>query len=398
MKTLYLECHSGVSGDMLLGALVDLGCPLAVLNDEIAKLGLDGLTLLSEKVSKSGIAATKVTPLIESDRKLKHWRDVRDLLQQAPVSEKVAALSLAAMKQVALAESKIHSVELEKVHFHELGSLDTVADVVGVCAAIMYFEFDVVRCSPVAVGGGTVKIDHGVVPNPAPATLQILQGMAVDTTPLDGERATPTGVALLKTLTNEFNADSSADVATSGELLAIGYGAGTADFSDRTNVLRASVYQASVSVLESDTIVQIETTIDDMNPQLFGHVFERLYGAGCLEAFITPLTMKKSRPGWNLTMLSEPNKVRAIAELVLAETTSSGVRYRELKRLKAPREIVEVATKFGAVKVKRMTTATGTRYQPEYDSCVEIARLSDVPLREIIDTAQRKAEDDDSSE
>ncbi len=396
MKTLYLECHSGVSGDMLLGALVDLGCPLEVLNSEIAKLDLDGLSLAAEKVSKFGIAATKVTPLIESERKLKHWRDVRDLLERAPVSEKVRALSLQSMKQVALAESKIHSVELEKVHFHELGSLDTVADVVGVCAAIVYFKFDVVRCSPIAVGGGTVKIDHGVVPNPAPATLEILRGMQVDTTPLEGERATPTGVALLKTLTGEFAGNSDS---FSGELRAIGYGAGTADFKDRTNVLRATIFENSADAQQSETallagsIVQLETTIDDMNPQLFGHIFERLYGAGALEAFVAPLTMKKSRPGWNLTVLCEPKKVSAIAKLVIDETTSSGVRYREVQRLIAPREIIEVNTKFGPVKVKRIVAPGGPRYQPEYDSCVEISHTTDAPLAEIMDAAHRAARD-----
>ncbi len=388
---------------MLLGALVDLGCPLEVLNNEIAKLNLDGLVLIAEKVSKSGIAATKVTPIIESERKLKHWRDVRDLLQQAPVSEKVASLSLAAMKEVALAESKIHSVDLEKVHFHELGSLDTVADVVGVCAAIVYLELDEIHCSPIAVGAGTVKIDHGVVPNPAPATFEILRGMAVDTTPLEGERATPTGVALLKTLTNHYKLNhskaDSGNSEASGELQAIGYGAGTANFTDRTNILRASIFQANIgraseSMLEPDSITQIETTIDDMNPQLFGHVLDRLYGIGALEAFITPLTMKKTRPGWNLTVLCDSGKVDSIANLVLNETTSSGVRFHQVKRLKAPREIIEVNTKFGGVKVKKITTAAGVRFQPEYDSCVEVSRIADVPLREIVEAANRAALDE----
>ncbi len=385
MKTLYLECHSGVSGDMLLGALVDLGCPLEKLNDEIAKLGFGGLRLESEQVSKRGIAATKVNVIIESDAKLKHWRDVRDLLEQVPLSEKVKTLATSAMKQVALAESKIHSAPLEKVHFHELGSLDTIADVVGVCAAIEFFGFDGIHCSPVAVGAGTVNIAHGVVPNPAPATLEILRGMQLDMTPLEGERATPTGAALLKTLTGEYATDASA---ISGELTAIGYGAGSADFSDRTNVLRASVYQRQDSTLESDTVSQIEATIDDMNPQLFGHVFERLYGAGCLEAFVAPLTMKKSRPGWNLTVLCEPAKVRALAMLIIDETTTSGVRYQELKRLKAPREIIEVNTKYGAVKVKKIQTSSGFRHQPEYDSCVEVARIANVTLNEVYEAVQ----------
>ncbi len=386
---------------MLLGALVDLGCPLEVLNSEIAKLDLDGLSLAAEKVSKSGIAAIKVTPLIESERKLKHWRDVRNLLEQAPVSEKVKALSLQSMKQVALAESKIHSVDLEKVHFHELGSLDTVADVVGVCAAIDFFELDVIRCSPIAVGGGTVKIDHGVVPNPAPATLEILRGMQIDATPLEGERATPTGAALLKTLTQRF-ADSSDSF--SGELRAIGYGAGTADFKDRTNVLRATIFESSASeqqsdsALQSGSIIQLEATIDDMNPQLFGHVFERLYGAGALEAFVAPLTMKKSRPGWNLTVLCELKKISTIARLVIDETTSSGVRYREVQRLIAPREIIEVNTKFGPVKVKRIGASDGPRFQPEYDSCIEISHTTDASLAEIMDAARRKAQDGESVE
>lgn len=365
---------------MLLGALVDLGCPLAALNDAIAKLGFDGLRLESEQINKRGISATKVNVIIETDAKLKHWRDVRDLLAEAPLSEQVKTLATTAMKQVALAESKIHSAPLEKVHFHELGSLDTVADVVGVCAAVEYLGFDAIHCSPIAVGAGTVNIAHGVVPNPAPATLEILRGMQLDMTPLEGERATPTGAALLKTLTGEYRSESSH---LSGELLAIGYGAGTADFTDRTNVLRASVYETKDSALEIDIITQIEATIDDMNPQVFGHVFERLYGAGCLEAFVTSLTMKKSRPAWNLTVLCAPEKVRALSTLIIDETTTSGVRYRELKRLKAPREIIEIKTEYGAVKVKKIQTSNGFRYQPEYDSCVEVARSADVTLSKV---------------
>lgn len=390
MKRLHLECYSGASGDMLLGALVDLGAPIKLLNDSIAKLGLAGLKLVSDKVSKSGIGATKVRVEITSERKLKHWPEVEKILEHAPLSEFVREKSLQAMLSIAQAEAKIHSCELKTVHFHELGSLDTIADMVGVFSAVEFFKPDIISASAIGIGSGTVKIEHGVLPNPAPATLEILRGLTIDATPLAGERTTPTGAAILAALVER---DYLPVMSSEGESVeAIGYGAGQADFSDRVNVLRATLFEKQTVNLSAETICQMETTIDDMNPQLFGRLFERMYDAGALEAFITPVTMKKTRPGWNLTVLCRVESRQKLSEIILIETTSTGVRYQALERVIAPRRMIEVETKFGLTAVKCITVGKRTRFQPEYDSCLALAHKTTAPLAEIMDAARTQAE------
>ncbi len=390
MKRLHLECYSGVSGDMLLGALVDLGAPIEILNDSIARLGLEGLSLISDRVSKSGIGATKVTVEINNERKLKHWPEVKKTLENAPLSDYVRENSLQAMLLIARAEAKIHGSQLETVHFHELGSLDTIADMVGVFTAVEYFSPDIISASAIGIGSGTVRIEHGVLPNPAPATLEILRGLTIDATQLKGERTTPTGAALLARLVTR---DYMSAVSSEGESVnAIGYGAGQADFSDRINVLRAVLFEKQTAILSAESICQLETTIDDMNPQVFGRLFERMYDSGALEAFITPVTMKKTRPGWNLTVLCRAETRRKLAEIILIETTSSGVRYQMLERLIAPRRIIEVETRFGLTAVKCITVGQKTRFQPEYDSCLALAHKTAAPLAEIMDAARAQAE------
>ncbi|HSG99199.1 MAG TPA: nickel pincer cofactor biosynthesis protein LarC [candidate division Zixibacteria bacterium] len=385
-RRLHLECHSGVSGDMLLGALVDLGCPLNRLNDAISALKIDGLSLSAGAVVKSGITATKVDVTITTERRLRHFTEVRDILNAAPLSKSVRETALSAIRAIAEAEAKIHNSSLEKVHFHEIGSLDTIADVVGVAAALEYLAPDEITVSPIAVGGGAVTIAHGSVPNPAPATLELLQGFALDLTPLDGERATPTGAALLKTIVTP------GATATVAVARAVGYGAGSADFTDRVNVVRAQLFEISAEPWVRDSVTELQATIDDMNPQIFGHLFQRLYAAGALEAFVTPVQMKKQRSGHNLTVIAPPDRCEALAELILRETTSAGVRFGQLRRLTTARESIEVETPYGVAQVKRLILPGGDRFQPEYDSCVQLARASGQPLLEVMRAAQAAAE------
>lgn len=400
MRALYLHCHSGVSGDMLLGALVDLGAPLAVLNDAIAELGIDGLSLSARSVDKSGIAACKVDVHIETEIKLKHYSEARTVLKESGLNDSLKRHSLATLRALAAAEARIHSAEIETVHFHELGSLDTIADVVGVFAALEYLEIDSVRCSPIAVGGGVVEIDHGVVPNPAPATLELLRGLPLDRSDLSGERATPTGAAIIRTLLESQGSPSSSPGMSQQAdqprlvLRNIGYGAGSADFSDRINVLRAELSETDESEKSAggrDQIIQIETTIDDMNPQLYGHLFERLYAAGALEVFAVAVMMKKTRPGQNLVVLAPEDKLAALSEIILTETTSAGVRYQRPERIIADRELSEIKTPYGEVVVKRIRFNGITRWQPEYDSCLALAKAINLPLGEIMQAAQRAA-------
>lgn len=388
MKLLRLECQAGASGDMLLGAMLDLGCPLEVVNQQLGRLGLDGLSVTTRQVSRHGIAATKADVTIKSERRLGLWKDVESLLESSPLTEFVRKRSLSAMRAIAVAEAKIHQVALEQVHFHELGSQDTIADVVGFFAALEKFSPDQITTTPIAVGGGTVKIAHGVTPNPAPATLEILRGLPLETTALAGERTTPTGAALLSTA---VSVTDSAELSF-GRLEAIGYGAGEADFPDRANLLRASLLFVNEENIGYDSIFQLETTIDDMNPQLFGYVFDRLYSAGCLEAFVAPVTMKKSRPGWNLTVLAPADKRQKLSRILLEETTTAGVRSWPVSRLKASRRIIEVQTRFGQVQVKILEVGKKRKYQPEYDSALALAQSTGESLLEIIDAARQAAE------
>ncbi|MBN4076223.1 nickel pincer cofactor biosynthesis protein LarC [Gemmatimonas aurantiaca] len=399
MRHLHLACHSGVSGDMLLGALVDVGVPLEALNDEIAKLGISGLSLTARQVSKSGISAQKIDVNIESNLKLKHYRDARAITNDSGLSGSIKERSLAALRAIAVAEAKIHNTDIESVHFHELGSLDTIADIVGVFAGLEYLQVTSVSCSPIAVGGGVVAIDHGVVPNPAPATLELLQGLVIDRSDLVGERATPTGAAILRVLLTEAGLQNSAERKRNqqeGVLRGIGYGAGSADFQDRVNVLRAELYESVVGAGESlqrDQIIQLESTIDDMNPQLYGYLFERLYAAGALEVLTIAIMTKKSRPGHNLMVLAPQDKLDALAEIILTESTSSGVRYRRVERIKAERTLLEVEICYGTVTVKRIGFKQTTRWQPEYDSCLALARSTGAPLIEIMRLAQQAAQE-----
>ncbi len=381
---------------MLLGALLHLGVPLAVLNDSISALGLSGLSLSARSVSKSGISAQKVDVKIDREVKLKHYSEARAVVRDSSLSELTKKRSLAALRAIAAAEAKIHDSDIETVHFHELGSLDTIADIVGVFSAIEYLKIEAVSCSPIAVGGGVVEIEHGVVPNPAPATLELLRGLTVDRSALSGERATPTGVAIMRTLLTEPELRAERRSSKEAVLRGVGYGAGTADFSDRTNVLRAEIYETetlSKDSSESDQIIQIETTIDDMNPQLYGHLFERLYSSGAFEVFTVAIMTKKTRPGQNLVVLAPAEKLQLLAGIILTETTSAGVRFQQLERLKAERELREVETEYGPVVVKRISFNDSTRWQPEYDSCLTLARTTGAPLVEIMRSAQRAAED-----
>jgi len=384
MKLLYLDCFAGISGDMLLGALIDLGVSEDLLRNELAKLHLHGYRIETRRVTKQHVTATKFDCVVGHEHHHRGCSDIVAMIEASALAENVKRKAVSVFRRIGEAEAKVHGIPLEKVHFHEIGAVDSIVDIVGACVALESLGVERVVALPPPLGSGFVETAHGRFPIPAPATLELLKGLPTGTSPEHGESVTPTGAALLA----EFCAAFGPMPAMSVEK--IGYGAGTRELEKTPNVLRALLGEAA-SAAESDSVAIIEVNIDDMNPQWFGDVMERLLGAGALDVFLTPVQMKKNRPGTLLTVLCEPADADRFAELVLTHTTSFGVRIHEARRRKLDREIVRVATKFGEIEVKvgRLNGKVVTR-SPEYESCKRAAALANVPVREVYDAAKEK--------
>ena len=411
MKLLYLDCFAGISGDMFLGALLDLGVSENALRAELAKLKLPGYTISTRRVVKQNIAATKFDCIVVEHaahhppsprlrRASRGYADIAAMIEKSALTKNVKRRALSVFKRLGMAEAKIHGVPLEKIHFHEIGAVDSIVDIVGACVALETLGVDEVQASPLRLGSGFVETAHGRFPIPAPATLELLKGVPTQLSIESGELVTPTGAAILA----EFCAKFGPMPAMSIEK--IGYGAGSRDLDKTPNVLRAVLGRAASALLrqgyggqasmgkEHDTVAIIETNIDDMNPQLFGDVMERLLTAGALDVFMTPVQMKKNRPGTLLTVLCERNDVDRMAELLLTHTTSFGVRVHEAQRRKLAREIVKVKTKFGPIEVKigRLAGKIVSR-SPEHESCKRAADKAGVAVKEVYSEAARVAEE-----
>ncbi len=397
MKLLYLDCFAGISGDMFLGALIDLGVPEETLRIELAKLKLPGYTISTRRVVKQNISATKFDviedhlPSPRLRQTSRGYTEIAGMITGSGLSENVKRRALSVFKRLGEAEAKIHGVPLEQIHFHEVGAVDSIVDIVGACIAVEALGVDEIQSSPPRLGSGFVETAHGRFPVPAPATLELLKGIPVRSSDESVELVTPTGAALLAEFCTKF---SQAMPAMSIEK--IGYGAGSRDLDKAPNVLRAVLGVASAvpcpSSEEADAVAVIETNIDDMNPQLFGDVMERLLAAGALDVFLTPVQMKKNRPGTLLTVLCERNHVDALAELLLTHTTSFGLRVHEAQRRKLAREIVKVKTRFGEIEVKvgRLGGKIVAR-SPEFESCRQAAAKFNVSVKEVQGDAARAA-------
>jgi uncharacterized protein (TIGR00299 family) protein len=385
MTLAYFDCFSGASGDMILGSLIDAGAGLASIDRKLAALAVEGCSLSASKVHKQGLAATQVTVTGESKGGSPHrsLASIRSIIEQADLVARVKNRALAAFERLAQAEAQAHGCALEQVHFHELGAVDTIADVVGAMLALDELGIDRVVCSPVAVGSGTVECAHGILPVPAPATLNLLIGVPLAECDVAGELTTPTGAAILTSVAEGFGPLPSMTVER------VGYGAGTRDLPDRPNLLRVILGQA-VSPGEADEIVVLEANLDDTTPEVVGHCLELLLEAGALDAYCVPIYMKKSRPAFTLTVLAEPRKVAALEGIVFAETSTLGVRHHQARRSKLAREIERVETPFGpiAVKIGRRESVVVT-VAPEYEDCRAAARRHGVPLREVMESASQ---------
>ena len=389
MKLAYFDCFSGISGDMTLGALLDGGCDLETLREGLRGLQVPGWELSAEKVWKNGMAATYARVKTEDQQKHRSLSAILEILKNSQLAPAVRDRASAIFQKLGEAEARVHDVAIEKIHFHEVGAVDAIVDIVGTCIGFHALGIEKFACSPLNVGGGTAKMAHGVLPVPAPATANLLQGKPTYSNGVQRELVTPTGAAIVATLCESFGPQPAMSVS------AIGYGAGTADLEGQPNVLRIMVGEAVEKTAPGydQEITVIEANLDDMNPQIYGYFQEKALAAGALDVFTTPVQMKKNRPGTLLTVLCQPADVQALMLLIFAETTTFGVRTYSAQRRVLPREFVSVATKFGDVRVK-LSRVNGRilHVAPEYDDCRKLAEEKNVPLQRVINEALRTYE------
>lgn len=389
MRVAYFDCPMGASGDMILGALIDVGLSGDRLSTALAELNLPGYVLTWDRVMKGPIAATQASVEVTDTRTPRHLSDIEALLDAADIPASIRVGAKAVFGTLADIEAGIHGTTTDKIHFHELGAIDTIVDVVGALWGLEMLEVEEVYASALPAARGWIRSEHGTLPLPAPATLSLLRGVPLVPAPVDGELVTPTGAALLGFAAKGFGPPPALT------LRRIGYGAGRKDFTTPTgdpgppNVLRVWLGEIErESMLEP--LLMLETNIDDMNPQLFEHVAQRLFAAGALDVTLTAVQMKKNRPGTLLSTLCSPEEADSLSEIIFRETTTLGIRRIPLQRQALPRYVGRVKTPHGSVRTKAATLPDGSvRASPEYDDCRLIAEKTGEPLRLIMDEAQR---------
>jgi len=390
MKAAYFDCFSGISGDMTLGALVDAGCPLDVLRSKLQGVQVPGWQISSEKVWKNGMAATQVRVKTEDTHTHRSLTTILGILEKSNLEQRVKRRASAIFTKLGEAEAAVHDVPLEKIHFHEVGAVDAIVDIVGACIGFEELGLEKFACSSLNVGGGTAKMAHGILPVPAPATARLLMGKPTYSNGLQKELVTPTGAAIVSTLCETFGPQPAMKVS------AIGYGAGTVDLETQPNVLRIMVGEVSEQARDSHggTIRVLEANLDDMNPQIFGYLLEKALAAGALDVFGTPVQMKKSRPGTQVTILCKPEDEAKFQEMLFAETTTLGVRSHLVERRALPREFVKVSTRFGEIRIKIAREDGRVQHaSPEFEDCRKLAEEKNVPLREVMEQAMLRFEE-----
>jgi uncharacterized protein (TIGR00299 family) protein len=388
VKVAYFDCPSGAAGDMILGALVDAGVSLDALRTELRKLPLEGWDLGAREVTRGAFRATKVEVEIDEAVHRHHHRGLADILRILGESALAAPIRAGAERiftRLADAEARVHGTRREDVHFHEVGAVDAIIDVTGGVTALHLLGIDEVHVSALPVGAGFVRGAHGRIPVPGPGTAELLKGFPLVDTGVRAELVTPTGAAILTTVARGAGRMPPMIVQ------AIGYGAGTRDLAEAPNVLRCFVGETTARAGE-ETIVQVETTIDDMSPQLYEPLIERLLGAGALDVFLTPVIMKRSRPGTVLTALGAPESIETLTRVLFEESSTIGVRWSEWRRARLAREMVTLGTRYGPLpfKVSRLGDRVVT-VTPEFADVVRVAREQSLPVREVLDQARADA-------
>jgi uncharacterized protein (TIGR00299 family) protein len=377
MKTLYFDCFAGASGDMILGALVGAGADATRLREQLELLDVSNFDVSFHTVDRSGISATRAEVRTEDESQHRHLSTILKIIDRSRLSDAVKSRASRIFARLAEAEARVHNIAVEKVHFHEVGAMDAIIDVVGACIGFELLGVERFIASPLHVGSGMVEMAHGRFPVPPPAVVELLQDVPTYATDIQGELLTPTGAAIISTVCESYGAMPAMSVR------ATGYGAGKRAYERFPNVLRVMIGETDVDVA-SEKLFVVETNLDDVSPQIVGHMMERAFERGALDCYFTPVQMKKNRPGVLVSILCRPSERESIYQLLFDETTTLGVRSYEVERRALARESILVETEFGAIRVKvarrdgRVVNAT-----PEFDDCRAAARKWDAPLREV---------------
>jgi pyridinium-3,5-bisthiocarboxylic acid mononucleotide nickel chelatase len=378
MRLLYFDCFSGISGDMILGAFIDAGLEPKVLIDLPEKLNLPHVKISIKKVLKKGLNSTKINIDFPNEHLHRHLADIEKIIEKAQLPPKVKTTAKKIFLNLAKAEARVHGTDIKKIHFHEVGALDAIIDICGAALAFHTLQIDPAYCSPISVGGGMVKIAHGTFPVPAPATAYLLENFTINQGPVPKELVTPTGAAVLATLCSHAQLPSY-------KITATGYGAGTIDLDEMPNVLRIQIGEAEPKNTQvADEVILIECNIDDLNPQIFPFLIDRVLEAGAVEAFITPVVMKKGRPGHLFSTLCPVDKEQAVLEIIFKETTTIGVRKQKVARAVLQRKQISLNTSLGMVLVKEIIMPDGRiRRVPEFEECKKLALAMGKSIRDI---------------
>ena len=385
MRIAYFDCFSGISGDMTVAAFLDAGLDFNVLSRELAKLKLKGYHIKKSKVRRGELSGTKFECIVDrSSAGHRSLKEILRLIEKSALGERVKRIAKDIFLKIGSAEAKVHGVKLKSdIRFHELGDIDSIVDIVSVAIAIDKLGIDEIHSSAVTTGRTFVRSGHGTWPIPAPASIELLKNVPLKITELEAELVTPTGAGILKALSRSFGSPPQMSISK------IGYGAGSANLDNIPNMLRIMIAERKPSFKE-DRIFVIETNIDDMNPQNFEYLFEKLFKEGALDVYTTSINMKKSRPALKLTALVDASKLERVASVIFSESTTIGIRFYETTRFKLERKTVSVRTKYGNVKVKLSSGPDNiSTVSPEYDECVRIARDKKIPLKAIYDEAKR---------
>ena len=387
MRILQIDCLSGIAGDMFLAAMIDLGLPPQQIQAAIDALGLKA-QLVVESVKRKGFRAQHVRIEHEPEHAHRHLHHIEAMIRPSGLPPRVQELALKIFRRLGEAEARVHGSTLEKVHFHEVGAVDSIADIVGAAVALDWLGADRIRCSPIPTGHGEITIAHGRVSVPAPATAELLKGMPLQTSDVRAELTTPTGAAIVATVVDEFGP------LPSMTLEGVGYGAGTKDFAEQGNLLRLLVGEADQA--ERDQVWVLETNLDDVTAEVIGFASEKLFEAGALDVYCTAIQMKKNRPGTLVTVLCDAAKRGKLEKILLRETGTLGVRRWIANRTKLERRACQVDTQWGAVEGKVAILEDGTEvFSPEFEACRRIALSHDLPLRSIDQEARKAYEERD---
>ena len=393
-KVLYYDCFSGISGDMNLAALLDLGVPEDYLRAKLTELGISGYTLEITRSSKMGIHGTRVDVKLHDDyhsheheshhdHSHRNLHDITHIIKDSSLSDDVKTTALAIFTKIAEAEAKVHGTTVDNIHFHEVGAIDSIVDIVGAAICLDWLKPSKIIALPIELGGGFVKCAHGTIPVPAPATLELLQGFAVKTGTVQFETTTPTGAAILSTMSTPSGERT---LFTGGK---IGYGIGHRDL-EIPNVLRV-ILADDASIAQSESLILLECNIDDMTPELIGYAMETFFKQGALDAWCTPIIMKKGRPAITLSVLCDTGRERTLTEAVLRETTTFGLRRAEVSRKTLDRAERKITTSLGDVRFKAgFIDGVKIKEKPEYEDCRKIAESKNIPLRDVIDIVNKE--------